>query len=337
MPALKSVFGVPEQLAFDHLLGNRRAVHLHEWFGGARTHGVDGVGHQLFARAALAVDQHAPVGCRHQSELLPERLHGHAVANDAITDPRVRLEPGILERETAMFEGILHYHRDLPDRERLFQKIESPQLGCLHGRFDGAVARDHHHHRALAERHLLNTREDVHAVHAREPDIQEHQFEAGARQCGQAGFAAFRGLDGVSFVFEYSAQRLADARLVIHYQNPALLPTCAGAAAALSAVSVSTMAGISMMNLAPAGWLSSTRIVALCSLTIWLTIARPSPVPRFLVEKYGRKSFSFSSGLTPHPESATTSSTVSAGPGWVAMYRLLTTDSCMASAELCST
>ena len=36
---------------------------------------------------------------------------------------------------------------------------------------------------------------------------------------------------------------------------------------------------------APAGWLSSTRMVPLCSATMWLTMASPNPVPRFLVEK----------------------------------------------------
>ena len=67
---------------------------------------------------------------------------------------------------------------------------------------------------------------------------------------------------------------------------------------------------------------------------MWLTIASPRPVPRFLVEKYGRNSFSLSSGLTPQPESATTSSTVSAAPGCVATYSFFTSESCMASAAL---
>ena len=52
-------------------------------------------------------------------------------------------------------------------------------------------------------------------------------------------------------------------------------------------------AGISTANHAPQGLLSSTRMVALCSVRIWLTIASPKPVPRLLVEKYGRNSFSF--------------------------------------------
>ena len=46
-----------------------------------------------------------------------------------------------------------------------------------------------------------------------------------------------------------------------------------------------------------------------CSERIWFTIARPRPVPRPLVEKYGRNSFSLSSAEMPQPVSATSSST----------------------------
>ena len=58
-----------------------------------------------------------------------------------------------------------------------------------------------------------------------------------------------------------------------------------------------------MTNLAPVGLLSSTWMEPLCSLTIWLTMASPRPVPFFLVEKYGRNSFSLSSSEIPGPES----------------------------------
>ena len=103
----------------------------------------------------------------------------------------------------------------------------------------------------------------------------------------QAGFAALHGLHRVAFVFQHAAQRLADSRLVVHYQDAPLLHALAAAGrGALSAsASASSSAGISTVKRAPAGWLSSTRMCALCSATMWLTIASPRPVPRFLVEK----------------------------------------------------
>ena len=66
-----------------------------------------------------------------------------------------------------------------------------------------------------------------------------------------------------------------------------------------------------MMNLVPVGWFSSTRITPFCSVTIRLTMAKPRPVPRCLVEKKGRNSFSLSSGAMPGPLSATVISATS--------------------------
>ena len=60
-----------------------------------------------------------------------------------------------------------------------------------------------------------------------------------------------------------------------------------------------------MMNLAPIGLFSSTRTKPLCSEMIRLTMASPNPVPRCLVEKNGRNSFSLSSTGIPGPLSAT--------------------------------
>src|ERR1019366_5256064 len=182
-------------------------------------------------------------------------------------------------------------------------------------------------------------RQHLHAVHAGQPDIQQHQFETAAGQRLQARLAAGRGLYRVALVFQHAAQGLADPRLVIHYPNPSRFHifTAEGfrsASAAGGGGSFSSMAGSSTVKRAPTGWLSSTRMVPLCSATMWLTMARPKPVPRFLVEKYGRKSLSLSSLLTPAPESATTTSTVSAAPGWVEMYSVFTRESCMASAAL---
>src|SRR5205823_9677156 len=129
------------------------------------------------------------------------------------------------------------------------------------------------------------------------------------------------------FVLERGPERLADAGLVVDYQNTDTLhglragcrisdvgfrvdslPTSeirhpTSSTASLGS-SDSTTIGISTVKRAPAGTLSSTRIVALCSERIWFTMASPNPVPRPLVEKYGRKRRSLSSAETPQPVSA---------------------------------
>ena len=71
-----------EQLAFDHVLGNGRAVDLHEHLVPPQALGVDGPRHQFLARARFAVDQDATISRRHQSDLLAQRLQRNAVAHD---------------------------------------------------------------------------------------------------------------------------------------------------------------------------------------------------------------------------------------------------------------
>ena len=287
MGAGEAALDVAEQLAFDQLLGDGRAVDLHERRGRARAGGVNGVRHQLLARPALAVDQHAPVGGGHQRELLAQRLHGHALPDDAVARAAVGAQAAVLDGQPAVFQRVLGHHRNLLDGQRLFQEVERAQLGGLHRRFDAPVARDDHHHGALRERDLLDARQHLHAVDARQPDIQEHQLEFAAGQGRQARFAALHGRDGVGFILQHAAQGLADVRFVVHHQDAPQLhdSIAAGRAPAPSAASASTMAGSSTVKRAPTGWLSSTRIWPLCSATMWLTMARPTPVPRFLVEK----------------------------------------------------
>src|SRR5262249_62406712 len=76
---------------------------------------------------------------------------------------------------------------------------------------------------------------------------------------------------------------------------------------ALAEVGGSTVAaesrptGNSMMKREPWGVTSSTQMVPPWSVTIWCTMDSPSPVPLALVEKYGRKSRSFSSASLPRP------------------------------------
>ncbi len=76
----------------------------------------------------------------------------------------------------------------------------------------------------------LDALEDLHTVDAGQPDIEQHQLEAGAGKGVQAGFAAFRGIGAIAFVLEHAGQRAADFRLVVHHQDAPLLHAFTGAA-----------------------------------------------------------------------------------------------------------
>ena len=163
---------------------------------------------------------------------------------------------------------------------------------------------------------------DLHAVHAGQPDVQQHQLEARARSAPPGRLRRFRAASAcVAFVLQHAGQRLRG--------SPARRPRsgCArGLHARLSATAAVSTASAGRYR--ARGNLDdearARRLVVLhADLGVvlgqmWLTMARPRPVPRPLVEKYGRNSFSLSSAEMPQPVSATTSSTVSgaAGAAW---------------------
>src|SRR6266481_1813057 len=61
---------VPKKFRFDQLLRDSGAVHLDKQAFAAQAGGMQGPRHELFARAALAIDQHAAVGRRSDRNLL---------------------------------------------------------------------------------------------------------------------------------------------------------------------------------------------------------------------------------------------------------------------------
>ena len=99
-------FPVAEQLALDQLFRNRRAVDVHKRLGGARAHGVDGVGHELFPGAAFSENQHPAVGDGHQAKLLAQRLHRHALADNLRARTILLFQPPHLQTQAPMLHGV---------------------------------------------------------------------------------------------------------------------------------------------------------------------------------------------------------------------------------------
>ena len=68
-------------------------------------------------------NQHTPVGWRHEVDLLPQRLHGDAFANDRTLRCELFLKLPILNAETLGLHRVLEQDQRLINRERFFQKI----------------------------------------------------------------------------------------------------------------------------------------------------------------------------------------------------------------------
>src|SRR4029077_4138092 len=97
---------VTEQLRFDQLLGNRRAVHLDEPLPRARAVAVNRPRDQFLADAALAQEHHRGVGWRgalHRLEDLPE---GGTVPDDLVLRFHRELQLAVLAPQRAKLEAL---------------------------------------------------------------------------------------------------------------------------------------------------------------------------------------------------------------------------------------
>src|SRR5205823_10571111 len=168
-------------------------------------------------------------------------------------------------------------------------------------RLDGAVAGDHDHRRLRTHAPQLGQR--LEAVHARHPDVEEHEIGRLVGDHAHGLLAAAGRAHPVALVLEHGAEGGLDGRFVVDDQD-----VLAGHPQASTGAGA-RVTGTSMTKRVPEGWLSSTRMVPPCSLTISLTIGRPRPMPFTFVEKYGTNSLSRSSLGMPGPVSATMSRT----------------------------
>src|SRR6185312_7135791 len=117
---------------------------------------MQSMGRELLAGAALAVNEDASIGPGHQGQLLAERLHGYAVADD-VRNTSGFAELIVFETEAAVVQSVARDQKHAVDGKRLFEKIVRAELGRLHGRLDCPVTGDHHHNGAVSLGDRLNT------------------------------------------------------------------------------------------------------------------------------------------------------------------------------------
>ena len=176
---------VAEQLAFEDVLAERRAVERDERLGLARAVLVDGLGHELLARARLALDEHAGVSGRDAFELIDHVAHlgalaDHALEAEFLVQAALQLSVGAMQsRAFGRGQGD---RPELFDIERLEQVIEGPLLHCGHGRRDRAVPGHEDHGRfGLLTLGLGEDGQAVDVVHHQvgDHDVERRFFEDG--------------------------------------------------------------------------------------------------------------------------------------------------------------
>ena len=157
---------VPEELALEQRVGERRAVLGDEALILARARVVDRAGHQVLAGAGLAGDQHGGVRLGHLLHHLEHLVHRRARADDLVegvatldlapqrevlrAQPLVGLrerggELDVLGRQLVGLERALHVEAHLVGLPGLLDvAVDAPFVDAAHQRADVGVARQQH-------------------------------------------------------------------------------------------------------------------------------------------------------------------------------------------------
>ena len=211
---------MPEQLALEEALGDRRAVDGDERAVGATAVGVQRLGHELLAGAALAGDEHDRVGGSHPHDAPQNFADRGGPADDALEFVAV-FELGRQKRnlagEASAVERVANLDQQLLLGKRLLNVVERAQPYGLDGAVDGAVRG---HHDDLRQRlHLFDRAQHVDAVVRAHAQIGEHQVKC-ARSAHFHALIAVGGLvDLIAGAPQHHRERRAHVALIVDNDN----------------------------------------------------------------------------------------------------------------------
>ena len=208
---------MPEQLAFDQLLGDGRAIHFDERSVTPIATQMQEMRDELFAGSVLTVNQHPPICGRGELDLLAQCLHGDRVADHHVFLIDLLPQEPVFFLESPLMQGVFYNQQRLLEREGFFDEIKSPQFRGPHGGLNRSMARNHYD--GGQGRNLPNLLQHLQAVHARKPDIEQDDGKVPAREERQALLTAGH-CEGVE---PFVAQNALESRLhtffVVHYEN----------------------------------------------------------------------------------------------------------------------
>ncbi len=216
----KRAFDVAEERGLEQLGGHGAGVDGNERLVAARRVGVDGLGDDLLAGAALALNQDRGTAGRDLRDQVEDAQHDLAFAHDV--GEVVALLEGALELKV-FFLGAVAGNGGADVGEQLLvvpgllDEVLRAGADGLDDVIDGAVGRDHDDGQiGLA---LLELRQQLEAALAGQSEIEEDEVEARLIEQAQPLLAVGRGFHGVVLEREQHFQRFADAGLVIDDQD----------------------------------------------------------------------------------------------------------------------
>ena len=215
---------VAEELRLDELLGNRRAVHLHEPFLRAEaTPPMDGTRDQFLADTALAVNQHGCVGRRGALDLIHDFLQRRALAHQLMPrSSRADTQRASSRAATSLswVEALANGVEHVVLRERLLdepERAEAPRF--KRGRRRPVRGDDDDRQRFVQ---AAQPAQNLESVEARHFDVEKHQVRMLALDDRQPLGPGSRHQAFVALVLENHPHRVADGGLVVNDEDARL-------------------------------------------------------------------------------------------------------------------
>ena len=205
---------MPEKLVVQEAFGERHTVDLYHGLRAAQGGGVNIVGEDFLARAALSADQYRQVRHRQLFHLVPEGDHGGVAGNDCrgqLTEPA--FEIGVLLLEPGKLEGLLHCHEELVEIHGLLHVVESAELEGEYRGFHRGEGRDHDNRHGLV--HCLQPLQHVDAAFFTQHDVEENDVDPARRERGERLLAAGCDHRAIAQVLEILRQAFADLHVIV--------------------------------------------------------------------------------------------------------------------------
>ena len=249
----EGAFDVAEEGGFEELGGDGAGVDGDEGLVAARGVGVDGLGDELFAGAAFALDEDGGAAGRDLGDEVEEAEHGLAFADDVLEV--VALLEGALELDDLFFglvagDGGADVGEELFVVPGLLDEVFGAGADGVDDVADGAVGGDHDD-RQLGL-HLDDAGQEVDAGLAGKGEVEQEEV---VLRCARAGRGRMgrrrRQRDGEAFEGEQGFERLADGGFVVDDED-AWTRAVAGGTVELQSLGVSSV--VSDMYCLPAQW-----------------------------------------------------------------------------------
>jgi hypothetical protein len=211
---------VPEELAFDEILRDRRAVDRDVGLGRAMAVAVQAARHEFLAGAALAGDHHRGVAGGELADDLEDLLHGRRGADDALlvllrVDDRLVAGRGLAVGLGA--QGAFDQGEQLGRIEGFNHVVEGAELHRLDGGLRGAEGRHEDHQLLRVGR--ADVLERLQARHAGHAVVEQHDIGRLFLDGGHAFLTARGLLHLVVLRRKHAVQRVANFGVVIDDEN----------------------------------------------------------------------------------------------------------------------